>query len=83
MEAAMATMTLKNVPDELYEQLKRRAERHRRSVNKEAITCLELALGRRADAAGLLEEIRAGRAQMRNLHVNDEDLRTARDEGRP
>lgn len=79
----MATMTLKNVPDELYEQLKRSAERHRRSINKEAITCLERALGGRADAAELLEEIRAARAQMRNVYVTDDDLRAARDEGRP
>jgi len=76
-------MTLKNVPDELYEQLKRSAERHRRSVNKEAITCLERALGGRADAVELLDEIRAARAQMRNVYVTDDDLRAARDEGRP
>ena len=79
----MATMTLKNVPDELYEQLKRSAERHRRSVNKEAITCLERALGPRTDAAELLEQIRAARAQMRGVYVTDDDLRAARDEGRP
>jgi plasmid stability protein len=79
----MATMTLKNVPDELYEQLKRSAERHRRSVNKEAITCLERALGGRPDAAELLAEIRAARARMRDVYVTDDDLRAARDEGRP
>jgi plasmid stability protein len=79
----MATMTLKNVPDELYERLKRSAERHRRSVNKEAITRLEQALGSRTDATELLAEIRAARAQMRNVYVTDDDLRTARDEGRP
>jgi plasmid stability protein len=80
----MATMTLKNVPDELYEQLKRNAERHRRSLNKEAITCLEQAVGSQgAHSAGLLDQIRAARAQMRNVFVTDEDLRAARDEGRP
>jgi plasmid stability protein len=79
----MATMTLKNVPDELYERLKRSAERHRRSVNKEAITRLEQALGSRTDAAELLAEIRTARSQMRNVYVTDDDLRTARDEGRP
>jgi plasmid stability protein len=79
----MATMTLKNVPDELYERLKRSAERHRRSVNKEAITRLEQALGGRIDSAELLEQIRAARAQMRDVYVTDDDLRAARDEGRP
>lgn len=40
----MATITLKNVPDDLYDQLKRSADRHRRSINREAILCLEQAL---------------------------------------
>ncbi|MFL5381255.1 MAG: hypothetical protein ACJ8GN_01890 [Longimicrobiaceae bacterium] len=31
----------------------------------------------------LLEQIRAARAQMREVYVTDEDLRAARDEGRP
>jgi plasmid stability protein len=80
----MATMTLKNVPDELYEQLKRSAERHRRSLNKEAITRLEQALnGRRTDSLALLEQIRAARAEMRGVFVTDVDLRAGRDEGRP
>lgn len=36
-----ATLTLKNIPDAVYERLKRSAEAHRRSVNSEAIACLE------------------------------------------
>jgi plasmid stability protein len=38
------TLTLKNVPDEVYERLKASAERHRRSLNSEAIVCLESVL---------------------------------------
>lgn len=34
------TLTLKNVPDELYERLRSSADLHRRSLNNEAITCL-------------------------------------------
>ena len=40
----MATITLKNVPDALHERLKASAERHRRSMNSEALVCLEQAL---------------------------------------
>ncbi len=40
----MPTLTLKQVPEELHERLKERAERHRRSMNSEAITILERAL---------------------------------------
>jgi hypothetical protein len=38
------TLTLKNIPDEVYERLKLSAEVHRRSMNSEAIVCLETAL---------------------------------------
>jgi len=40
----MPNLTLKRVPDEIHEKLKERAERHRRSMNSEAIRILERAL---------------------------------------
>ena len=36
-----ATLTLKSIPDEVYQRLKASAEVHRRSMNSEAIVCLE------------------------------------------
>lgn len=39
-----ATLTLKNIPDAVYERLKATALAHRRSMNSEAIICLEAAL---------------------------------------
>lgn len=38
------TLTLKNIPDAVYDRLKQSAEMHRRSLNSEAILCLETAL---------------------------------------
>ena len=38
------TLTLKNIPDDVYRRLKLSAETHRRSLNSEAIVCLESAL---------------------------------------
>jgi plasmid stability protein len=38
------TLTLKNIPDDIYERLKRSAELNRRSMNSEALVCLEAAL---------------------------------------
>ena len=38
------TLTLKNIPDELYERLRRTATLHRRSLNSEVIVCLESVL---------------------------------------
>lgn len=38
------TLTLKTIPDELYARLKQAAALHRRSLNSEAIVCLEMVL---------------------------------------
>ena len=38
------TITLKNIPDDVYDRLRLSAEAHRRSMNSEAIVCLEAVL---------------------------------------
>ena len=40
----MPTLTIIDMPPELHEKLKKRAERHRRSMNNEAIAILERVL---------------------------------------
>jgi len=37
----MAAITLKGIPDDLYERLKLSAKAHHRSLNSEVIACLE------------------------------------------
>lgn len=37
----MATVTVKNIPDDLYKKLKGMAKTHRRSINNEIIYCIE------------------------------------------
>ena len=37
-------LTLKNIPDDVYDRLRWSAETHRRSINNEAILCLESVL---------------------------------------
>jgi plasmid stability protein len=44
----MATLHVRNVPDELYERLRRRAREDGRSINAEAIELLRPALADRA-----------------------------------
>jgi antitoxin FitA len=38
------TLTLKNIPDDVYDRLKLSAQTHRRSMNSEVIVCLEAVL---------------------------------------
>jgi hypothetical protein len=39
-----AAITLKNIPDEIYERLKASASAHHRSLNMEVVACLEQVL---------------------------------------
>lgn len=61
----MASLTIKNLPDEVLDALRRRAAENQRSLNQEAIFCLRSELLRKrrtaADAHALLERIEAVR----------------------
>lgn len=80
----MATLTIKNLPDPLYAQLKAQAADHRRSINSEAILAVERALSEPvpADPTRLLAALRRGRARLKGLYLTDRDLRSARESGR-
>lgn len=78
----MATLTIKNVPDELYRLLKESARRQRRSINSEALLRLELALRSvREDEEALLDRIRDLRGRFRGF-LTEDDRKAAIAEGR-
>jgi len=80
----MATLTIKNVPEKLHRQLKQSAAQHRRSLNSEAIYCLETVLASsRVDPKEFLAEVRALRKRMPRAYITEEFLRAAKNEGRP
>lgn len=61
----MANLTVKKIPDDLYESLKESARRNRRSINSEIIVCLERTLRhRRIDPEQFLTELRAFRKRI-------------------
>jgi plasmid stability protein len=80
----MATLTIKNIPEELRKRLKERAAQHRRSINGEVISCLETVLvGDRVDPHDFLARARALRERMPRVFITEKDLRAARNQGRP
>ncbi len=80
----MATLTIKNMPDELYAALSRTAKQNRRSINSEAIIQLEHLLDKGGrDIEAELEEIRRLRQKTRGLWLTDKILEKAKNEGRP
>lgn len=77
------TLTLKNVPDEVYDRLKASAEAHRRSLNSEAIVCLEaMLLPGRIAASERLTRARALRAGLESRKFRPKDIDAFRREGR-
>ena len=78
------TLTLKNIPDEVYERLKAAAEAHRRSLNGEAIVCLEsVLLPARVEPAERLARARALRASLPKGKFKARDIDKLKREGRP
>jgi len=77
------TLTLKNIPDEVYQRLKSSAETHRRSLNSEAIVCLESVLvPGRVDPSERLARARALRAALPKARFKVRDINAFKREGR-
>jgi antitoxin FitA len=80
----MATLTIKNVPEKLHKRLKESAAQNRRSLNSEAITCLETVLvGKRVNPREFLARVDSLRKRMPRMYLSEEFLRAAKNEGRP
>ena len=77
------TLTLKNIPDAVYERLRASAAAHRRSLNSEAIVCLEsVLLPSRMTPGEQLQRARELRASL-SFRVTARDMDLFKREGRP
>ena len=84
-ETDMATLTIKNFPDELYANLTKVAKINRRSINSEAIVSVERGLDRGGIDRDLLERILKRREEMarQGIVLTEEMLIQFKNEGRP
>jgi len=79
----MATVTVKNIPDELYTRLKSVAVINRRSINSEIIMCIEHAVvSRPINPIKILENARQLRKLTTNHPIGDEEFNQAKAKGR-
>jgi plasmid stability protein len=77
------TLTLKNIPDTVYERLKASAALHRRSMNSEAIVCLEaVLLPTRVATTERLARARELRAALKPAEFVAHDVDALKREGR-
>ena len=80
----MSTLTIKNIPDAIYQQLKTAAELHRRSINSEVLIYLERALmATKTSPAERLSRIEQLRAAIKPNSITPEDIDLAINSGRP
>ena len=78
------TLTLKNIPDDVYERLKLSAAEFRRSMNSQAIVCLEtMLLPAKVLPAERLARARALRATLPTGQFDAHDIDTLKRAGRP
>ena len=80
----MASITVKNIPADLYDRLRQSAKANRRSINSEIIVCIDRAI--RAQEFDLDATISAARRlRQRTAHylITDEEFNQAKAEGRP
>ena len=80
----MPSLTIKNIPRRTYLRLKEMAGAHRRSLNSEAIVCLEQALGMRSfEPEAFLREIDELRESLTVTPLDSATIRAMKAQGRP
>jgi antitoxin FitA len=77
------TITLKGIPDDVYERLKASASANHRSLNSEVIACIEATLmTRRTSVLDQLTAIRAIRAKLPKGAFKHDDIDRFKRQGR-
>ncbi len=79
----MISITLKDIPRAVHLALKHRAKQHGRSLNKEALACLETMVApTRVSVDAMLLDVRQHRASLPG-RLTDRLIQEASDKGRP
>jgi antitoxin FitA len=78
----MLSITIKNIPNPLYQKIKKSSQQNRRSINAEIIYCLEEKLLLTTSNNISLEQIRSTRSIGKRHLLTQEDIENAKNEGR-
>jgi len=80
----MPSLTIKNIPDDLYHELKYIAKQHHRSINSEVIVSLKrILLPNQISSEDTLRSIQTLRSQIRPNVITTDDIDQSIHEGRP
>lgn len=79
----MPSITVKNIPEEIYNKIRKQAEAHHRSINSEIIACLEQTVqARRISPEKILQEARRLRKKVKGK-LSSREIEEAINQGRP
>ena len=79
----MPTITVKNIPPEIYTRLKQSAQANHRSINSEIIACIERAVSSQPlDSRAILSKARQLREKTAAYVITDEEFTQAKNTGR-
>jgi plasmid stability protein len=79
----MPSITVKNIPPELYGRLKQHAEANRRSMNSEIIACIEqVVTSRLIEPEKFLFKARQLREETQDYLISDDEFNLAKQAGR-
>ena len=80
----MPAITLKNIPADLYNQIKKSAQVNYRSLNSEILFLLKQSIGhKQIDSKTLISKIEKLQARLNLPKLSDDMLSKAKNEGRP
>ncbi len=80
----MPSLNVKNIPDPLYRKIKASAAANQRSLNREIMACIEMALSsQKVDPDAMLVRARLLRERTATYRLTNEMLDEAKNEGRP
>ena len=81
----MRAITVKNIPDNLYQRLKQSATENRRSINSEILVCIELTVQsqKHEDIQDILARARKLRQKTRGHMLTDRKFSGMKTAGRP
>ncbi len=80
----MVSITVKKIPEKLYDKLKATASINRRSINNEMINCLEMVLmPKRTTVSDRIQKARELRSQINIDRIDPSEISNAISEGRP
>jgi plasmid stability protein len=79
----MPSITVKNIPDEIYDRVREQAKAHHRSINSEIIACLEQTVyPQQVSTDDILQEARRLRKKAKGS-LSSEEIESAINQGRP